>query len=88
MPLYFKELELAFIKWYKIHYIKKPTDSAASWVTYKSMLKSAKKNLLKNINELFNKIEKNEIIVMPINPKYRHNEFYIRINPKKLTSKL
>ena len=86
MPLYFKELELAFVKWYKIHHIKKQTDSAASWVTYKSMLKSAKKNLLKNVNNIFNKIEKNEITVVP-NLDSKGN-YYIKVEPKKITSKL
>ena len=86
MPLYFKELELAFVKWYNIYNIKKPTDSPASWVTYKSMCKAAKKNLLKNVNELFNKIDKNEITVIPdLNVK---DNFYIRIEPNKMQSKL
>ena len=82
MPLYFKELEKLIIKWYKIHHIKKPTDSAASWVTYKNMLTSAKKDLLKNVIELFNKIEQNEITVIPNSEV----NYYIKI--KQFPSKL
>jgi|TARA_B100000795_G_C22546037_1_gene340635 hypothetical protein len=77
MPLYFKELEKLIINWYKFHNIKKPTDSAASWITYKSMLTSAKKDLLKNVIELFNKIEKNEITVIPDSEK----NYYIKVEP-------
>jgi hypothetical protein len=86
MPLYFKELELAFVKWYNIYNIKKPTNCPASWVTYKSMLKSTKKDLLKNVNELFNKIEQNEITVIPDSDS--KGNYYIKVEPKKLTSKL
>lgn len=82
MPLYFKELEKLIINWYKFHNIKKPTDSAASWITYKSMLSSAKKDLLKNVIELFNKIEENDITVVPD----LEGNYYIRIKhfPSKL----
>jgi hypothetical protein len=79
MPLYFKELEKLIINWYKIHHIKKPTDSAASWVTYKNMLTSAKKDLLKNVIELFNKIEQNEITVIPDFDSNRN--YYIKVEP-------
>ena len=88
MPIYFKELEKVIKTWYNIRYLQKPTDSAAAWVSYKYMQMSAKEKFLTDILKIFKNIEKNEIIVMPINPTYRHNEFYIRINPKKLTSKL
>ena len=82
MPLYFKELENIIIKWYKINYTTKPTGSAASWVTYKIMLKFAKENLLKNVIELFNKIEQNEITVIPNSEV----NYYIKI--KQFPSKL
>ena len=82
MPLYFKELENIIIKWYKINYTTKPTGSAASWVTYKIMLTSAKKDLLKNVIELFNKIEQNEITVIPNSEV----NYYIKI--KQFPSKL
>jgi len=78
MPIYFKELEKLIIKWYKLHYTKKPNGSAASWITYKSMVTSAKENLLKNVIELFNKIEKNEINVIPDS----EGNNYIRIQSK------
>ena len=86
MPLYFKELEKAFIKWYNINNIKKPTDGPASWVTYKSMRKFAKKDLLKNVYELFNKIEKNEITVIP--DLDSNGNYYIKVDKKKIQSKL
>jgi len=79
MPLYFKELEKLIIKWYKINYTKKPNGSAASWVTYKTMLKYSKKDLLKNVIELFNKIEKNEITVIPDFDSNRN--YYIKVEP-------
>ena len=55
MPLYFKELEKAFIKWYNINNIKKPTGDPASWVTYKSMRKFAKKKIVKIRIEIIKK---------------------------------
>ena len=79
MPLYFKELENIIIKWYKINYTKKPNGSAASWVTYKIMLTSAKKDLLKNVIELFNKIEQNEITVIPDFDSEKN--YYIKVEP-------
>ena len=79
MPLYFKELENIIIKWYKINYTTKPTGSAASWVTYKIMLTSAKKDLLKNVIELFNKIEQNEITVIPDFDSEKN--YYIKVEP-------
>ena len=84
MPLYFKELENIIIKWYKINYTTKPTGSAASWVTYKIMLKFAKENLLKNVIELFNKIEQNEITVIPDFDSEKN--YYIKVEqfPSKL----
>jgi hypothetical protein len=79
MPLYFKELEKLIIKWYNINFIRKPTDSAASWVTYKTMLKSAKENLLKNVLNIFKQIEKNEITVIPGFDSA--GNYYIKIQP-------
>lgn len=86
MPLYFKELESAFVKWYNIYNIKKPTDSPASWITYKSMLKSTKKDLLKSILKLLKRIESYDIIVIPdLDSK---GNYYIKVEPKKIQSKL
>jgi hypothetical protein len=86
MPLYFKELEKAFIKWYNINNIKKPTDGPASWVTYKSMRKFAKKDLLKSVLKLLKNIESYDIIVIPdLDSK---GNYYIKVEPKKIQSKL
>ena len=63
MPLYFKELEKVFIKWYKLFKMPKPRDSAASWITYKSMQRSAKKLLIKEMIIIFNNIENSDITV-------------------------
>lgn len=87
MPLYFKELDEVFIKWYNIHNIKKPTDGPASWVTYKSMRKFAKKNLLKSVLKLLKNIENYNIIVIPdLDSKGRN--YYIKVEPNKIQSKL
>ena len=82
MPLYFKELEKVFLKWYKLYNITKPTDCAASWVTYKRMQKNAKKTLIKKIIKLFNNIENSDMTVVP--DLYDKNNFYIKIIHSKL----
>jgi hypothetical protein len=82
MPLYFKELEKIFIKWYKLYKMPKPTDGAASWIAYKSMQKNAKKTLIKKMIKLFNNIENSDITVVPdLDDK---NNFYIKIIHSKL----
>ena len=50
------------------------------------MRKAAKKNLLKNVNNIFNKIEKNEITVIP-DLDFKGN-YYIKVEPNKMQSKL
>ena len=87
MPLYFKELEKAFIKWYNINNIKKPTGDPASWVTYKSMRKFAKKKLLKSVLKLLKNIENYNIIVIPDLDSNGEN-YYIKVEPKKMQSRL
>ena len=82
MPLYFKELERVFLKWYKLYNIPKPTDCTASWVTYKSMQKNAKKTLIKKIIKLFNNIENSDINLVP--DLDDENNFYIKIIHSKL----
>ena len=86
MTLYFKELEKVFIKWHKLHNIKKPTDGPASWVTYKSMRKFAKEDFLKSALKLLKKIESYDIIVIPdLDSK---GNYYIKVDKKKIQSKL
>ena len=79
MPIYFKELEKLIIKWHNINFIRKPINSAASWVSHKSMIKYAKENLLKNVLNIFKQIEKNEITVIPDFDSV--GNYYIKIHP-------
>ena len=87
MPLYFKELEKAFIRWHNINNIKKPTNSPASWVSYKSMIKFSKTDLLKSVLKLLKNIENYDIIVIPDLDSNGEN-YYIKVEPKKIQSKL
>lgn len=78
MPLYFKELEYAFVMWYKIYTMNKPVDCAASKVSYRKMQKSAKKKLLITVLKLLKKIEDNDMSVIPD----LDGDFYIKVEPK------
>ena len=87
MTLYFKELEKAFIKWHKLHNIKQPSNSAASVISHRRMIKFAKEDLLKSILKLLKNIENYNVELVPTSKSDEVN-IYIKVEPKKIQSKL
>lgn len=80
MPIYFKEFENIIEKWVTILKMKKPTDDRASWYSYKSMQKAAKKTFLKELLEIFSEVDINSIIISEDNDTEK--EYTIRILSK------
>lgn len=61
MPVHFKELEEKIESWLSFFMINKPTDSAASWVTYKAMQRVAKTNFLKELKTMFENVLQEDV---------------------------
>ncbi len=57
------ELEDIIEQWYHLSTIPKPQASAASMVSYKSMLKFAKRDLLKKIKKFFENVNVEDVII-------------------------
>jgi len=87
MTLYFKELEKVFIKWHKLHNIKKPIDSAASVISHRRMIKFAKEDFLKSTLKLLKNIEEYHIKLIPTS-RFGGGDIYIKVDKKKIQSKL
>lgn len=64
MTIYFKDLEKKLDKWLFFLMTHKPKDSPASWVTYKSMQKAAKRQFIKEISELFDKLTQEDVKII------------------------
>ena len=81
MPIYFEELEIIMQKWCKLCQIEVPIKSPASLVSYKSFMKSAKKDMMEKIIKIFENIDVKNIIMLPDLDK--NGRFYIKITPDK-----
>ena len=79
MPIYFKELEEKLERWLSFLMINKPTDSAASWVTYKVMQRLTKAKFLKEVKELFEDILQEDVEI-----KERDGKKHFLIKQSKL----
>tara|TARA_B110001450_G_C17317375_1_gene357951 strand:+ start:190 stop:447 length:258 start_codon:yes stop_codon:yes gene_type:complete len=77
MPIYFEELERIIQKWFKLCQIEVPIKSPASWVSYKTFIKSVKKDMLEQIVKIFEKIDIKNVIMIPDLDK--NDRFYIKI---------
>lgn len=77
MPIYFEELEKIIQKWYKLNQLEIPIKSPASWLSYKTFIKSAKKDMLEQIVKIFEKIDIKNVMVIPDLDK--NGKFYIKI---------
>ena len=64
MPIHFKELEEKLERWLSFFMIHKPTDSAASWVTYKSMQSAAKSQFLREVKKVFEDIFQEDVEII------------------------
>jgi hypothetical protein len=64
MPIHFKELEEKLERWLSFFMINKPTDSAASWVTYKVMQRIAKAKFLKELKEIFEDVLQEDVEII------------------------
>lgn len=78
MPIYFKKLENILEKLIKTMTMKKPTNGRASWISYKSMQKAAKKTFLEELLEIFSEVDINNIS----EDNDTENEYTIRILSK------
>jgi hypothetical protein len=81
MPIYFEELERIMQEWFKLCQLEVPIKSPASWVSYKSFVKSAKKDMMEKIMKIFENICVKNIIMIPDLDK--NGRFYIKITPDK-----
>ena len=64
MPIHFKELEEKLERWLSFFMINKPTDSAASWVTYKAMQRVAKAKFLRELKILFEDVLQEDVEII------------------------
>ena len=64
MPIHFKEFEKLLDKWLSFFMIHKPTDSAASWVTYKVMQRAATAKFLKEVKKVFADILQEDVEII------------------------
>tara|TARA_B110000208_G_scaffold161211_1_gene196764 strand:- start:237 stop:494 length:258 start_codon:yes stop_codon:yes gene_type:complete len=77
MPIYFEELEIIIQKWFKLCQLEVPIKSPASWVSYKSFMKSTKEDMLRQIIKIFENIDIKNVIMIPDLDK--NGRFYIKI---------
>tara|TARA_X000000368_G_C22430059_1_gene450034 strand:- start:82 stop:327 length:246 start_codon:yes stop_codon:yes gene_type:complete len=78
MPIYFEELEKIIQKWYKLNQLEIPIKEPASWLSYKTFIKSVKKDMLEKIVKIFEKVDIKNIMIQD-----KNDRFYIRIKPIK-----
>jgi len=65
MPIYFEKLERIIRGWFKLCQLEEPIKSPASLVSYKSFMKSAKKDMIEKIMEIFENICVKNITMIP-----------------------
>lgn len=87
MPLYFKELEKAFINWYKLYNKKQSSNNPVSLTINRNIKKFAKDDLLYSILKLLKNIENYNVELVPTSKSDEVN-IYIKVEPKKIQSKL
>ena len=65
MTIHYKDLEKKLDRWLFFFMILKPTTSSrASWVTYKSMQKIAKRQFIKEVSELFDELIQEDVKII------------------------